>query len=204
MAGERAPWRDVAMTNASETQAVPWVDDLRLRPPVAIAPNAPLDQAARIMRARDVSALVVGEPGELVSILTERDLTQALADDRPPDTGVGTIASPDPLVDAGRQPRFERVESGRAGFDEWHSGADGAAHTLLERGGPGGDPAAHEKGDIRVTCQRALSRVDHAPAGEAVAVVIVAAVDVVTRCLQRVDARRTGHTAGRMSRGAVC
>jgi len=86
------------MTNASDTHLVPRVDDLRLRPAVAIVATAPVDQAARIMRAHDVSALVVGEPGELVSIVTERDLTQALADARPPDTEVGAIAAADPLT----------------------------------------------------------------------------------------------------------
>lgn len=86
------------MTKATASHVVPRVDDLRLRPAVAIAPNAPLDQAARIMRAHNISALVVGEPGELVSIVTERDLTQALADARPQETEVGAIASADPLT----------------------------------------------------------------------------------------------------------
>lgn len=50
------------------------------------------------MRAHDISALVVGEPGGLVSIVTERDLTKALADARPRETEVATIASADPLT----------------------------------------------------------------------------------------------------------
>ncbi len=50
------------------------------------------------MRAHDISALVVGEPGDLVSIVTERDLTQALADARPSETEVGAIASAKPLT----------------------------------------------------------------------------------------------------------
>jgi CBS domain-containing protein len=82
----------------SSTHVVPRVGDLGLRPPVAIAPHAPLDQAARIMRAHDISALVVGEPGGLVSIVTERDLTRALADARPRETEAATIASADPLT----------------------------------------------------------------------------------------------------------
>jgi CBS domain-containing protein len=86
------------MTVASQTHVVPRVDDLPLRPPVAIVEDAPLDQAARIMRAHNISALVVGEPGERVSIVTERDLTQALADGRPPETAVGAIASADPMT----------------------------------------------------------------------------------------------------------
>jgi CBS domain-containing protein len=86
------------MTKATANHVVPRVNDLRLRAAVAIAPNAPLDQAARIMRAHNISALVVGTPGELVSIVTERDLTQALADAHPPETEVGAIASADPLA----------------------------------------------------------------------------------------------------------
>ncbi len=86
------------MTKATANDVVPRVADLRLRPAVAVAPDASLDQAARIMRAHNISALVVGEPGGLVSILTERDLTQALADARPRETDVGAIASADPLT----------------------------------------------------------------------------------------------------------
>jgi CBS domain-containing protein len=86
------------MTDMPSTPVVPRVDDRGLRPPVTIAPGAPLDKAARIMRANDVSALVVGRPGELVSIVTERDLTQALADGLPAATPVTAVASPEPLT----------------------------------------------------------------------------------------------------------
>jgi CBS domain-containing protein len=82
----------------SSAHVVPRVGDLGLRPAVAVAPEAPLGQAARIMRAHDISALVVGEPGGPVSIVTERDLTRALADVRPPETEVAAIASADPLT----------------------------------------------------------------------------------------------------------
>jgi hypothetical protein len=37
---------------------------------------------SRARRTHDISALLVGEPGELESIVTERDLTQAVADGR--------------------------------------------------------------------------------------------------------------------------
>ena len=78
--------------------AVTRVDELPLRPAVTVAPDAPLDQVARIMRAHNVSALVVGHPGDPVAIVTERDLTQALADRRPPGEPVVAIASSDPLT----------------------------------------------------------------------------------------------------------
>jgi CBS domain-containing protein len=80
------------------TPAVTRLDEIGLRPAVVIAPDAPLDQAARVMRAHGVSALVVGDPGETVSILTERDVTQAVADGRPPTDQVAAIASADPLT----------------------------------------------------------------------------------------------------------
>jgi signal-transduction protein with cAMP-binding, CBS, and nucleotidyltransferase domain len=41
---------------------------------------------------------VVSEPAEPVSILTERDLAQALADDVDPDTPVAAAASPHPVT----------------------------------------------------------------------------------------------------------
>jgi CBS domain-containing protein len=50
------------------------------------------------MRAHDVSALVVGHSGDPVAIVTERDLTQALADGCPPDEGVVAIASEHPIT----------------------------------------------------------------------------------------------------------
>jgi len=86
------------MTDMPSTPLAPRVDDRGLRPAVTVAPGAPLDKAARIMRANDVSALVVGRPGELVSIVTERDLTQALADGLPPETPITAVASPEPLT----------------------------------------------------------------------------------------------------------
>jgi CBS domain-containing protein len=63
-----------------------------------VAPDAPLDHVARIMRAHNVSALVVGHPGDPISIVTERDLTQALADRCPPGEPVIAIASSNPLT----------------------------------------------------------------------------------------------------------
>ena len=86
------------MTDSRSTRLIPRVDDLELRPVVTVGAQAPLYQVARVMRAHDISALVVGRPGELISIVTERDLTQALADGHPPATDVRTIASPLPIT----------------------------------------------------------------------------------------------------------
>ena len=51
--------------------AVTLVGELGLRPVVSVTPDTALDQAARVMRAHDVSSLVVGEHGGPASIVTE-------------------------------------------------------------------------------------------------------------------------------------
>jgi CBS domain-containing protein len=76
--------------------AVTRVGELGLRPVVSVTPGTALDQAARVMRAHDVSSLVVGEHGRPVSIVTERDLTRAVAQGLQPGAAVATIASPSP------------------------------------------------------------------------------------------------------------
>jgi CBS domain-containing protein len=77
--------------------AVPRLGDLRLRPVVSVGREVRLDRAARVMRAHEISALVVGEPGDLVSVVTERDLCGALADGLDAGTPVAEVASPEPL-----------------------------------------------------------------------------------------------------------
>ena len=52
---------------APPTQAVTRMDEIRLRPVVTVSPDAPVAQVARIMRAHNVSALVVGNPGDPVT-----------------------------------------------------------------------------------------------------------------------------------------
>ncbi len=71
---------------------------LRLRVPVVIAPEATLGMAARIMRVNGVSALGVGHASEPVALVTERDLAAAMADARPLDDPVATVASAAPLT----------------------------------------------------------------------------------------------------------
>ncbi|HKH05959.1 MAG TPA: CBS domain-containing protein [Acidimicrobiales bacterium] len=77
---------------------VPLVRDLPFRPLVTIEPEASLRIAARTMRQEGVSALVVGTPGALVTILTERDVTAAVADGRAPDTLTAELATPRPAT----------------------------------------------------------------------------------------------------------
>jgi len=83
--------------DVTEVSPVPALSDLRLRPVVAVGPGATLATAARLMRAEGVSSLVVGLPGELVSVVTERDLCGALADGLDAGTPVSRVASPHPV-----------------------------------------------------------------------------------------------------------
>jgi CBS domain-containing protein len=69
--------------------------DLNLARPLRVARNASIREAARAMRAFDVSTLLVGD--DALVLVTERDLVQALADGVDPETPVEKVASPDPL-----------------------------------------------------------------------------------------------------------
>jgi CBS domain-containing protein len=86
------------MTDTMSNHAVTRIDRLHLRVPVVIAPEATLGMAARVMRVNDVSALVVGHASEPVALVTERDLAAAMADERPLDDQVATVASAAPLT----------------------------------------------------------------------------------------------------------
>lgn len=89
---------DDSMISTPTAASIPFIESLPQRAPVAVRPSTSIADAARVMRARHVSALVVGTPSNLISIVTERDLTQALADGCDPRTGVLTISTPDPLT----------------------------------------------------------------------------------------------------------
>lgn len=86
------------MTDTIPTPAVTRIGELRLRAPVTVAPTAPIAQAARIMRAHDISALLVGRAGDPVAIVTERDITRAVAEGRPLSDDVSSVATGAPLT----------------------------------------------------------------------------------------------------------
>lgn len=69
---------------------------VELRAPVWARPETTLAAAAAQMVHAGTSSILVGAPGELVSILTERDLAQATALDLPTTTPVAALAVPDP------------------------------------------------------------------------------------------------------------
>ena len=50
------------------------VGELMTRDPVMVEPDATLKDAARMMRDRDIGALLVADKGQLVGLLTDRDI----------------------------------------------------------------------------------------------------------------------------------
>lgn len=64
-------------------------------PAVHVASHDSLTLVSQVMRAKNVSAALVG-PGH-AAIITERDLTRALAAEYPPGTPVARVATPLPL-----------------------------------------------------------------------------------------------------------
>jgi signal-transduction protein with cAMP-binding, CBS, and nucleotidyltransferase domain len=77
----------------------PRLEDLPVHPIVTISPAASLRTLARVICAHDNAVVLVGgptEPDAGRAVVTERDLTQALAEGRSPDTPVKDIATPVP------------------------------------------------------------------------------------------------------------
>jgi CBS domain-containing protein len=70
------------------------VSSLVSRPVVRVHSDDSLTLVSQVMRSKNVSAALVG-PGH-AAIVTERDLTRALAAEYPADTPVGRVATPLP------------------------------------------------------------------------------------------------------------
>jgi CBS domain-containing protein len=70
------------------------VSSLVSRPIVRVHSADTLTLASQVMRSNNVSSVLVG-PGR-GAIVSERDLTRALAAEYPPDTPVGKVATPLP------------------------------------------------------------------------------------------------------------
>jgi CBS domain-containing protein len=72
-----------------------YVSDLMTTDLATVEPATSLQQAAQLMRDKNVGDVVVAEANELVGLLTDRDITvRAVADNRSAkDTKVGDIAS---------------------------------------------------------------------------------------------------------------
>jgi signal-transduction protein with cAMP-binding, CBS, and nucleotidyltransferase domain len=70
------------------------VSSLVSRPVVRIDSDDTLTRASQVMRSKNVSSVLIGP--RHVAIVTERDLTRALAAEYPVDTPVGKVATPLP------------------------------------------------------------------------------------------------------------
>jgi signal-transduction protein with cAMP-binding, CBS, and nucleotidyltransferase domain len=70
------------------------VSSLVSRPAVRVHSDDTLIVVSQVMRAENVSSVLIG-PGHM-AIVTERDLTRALAAEYPADTPVGKVATPLP------------------------------------------------------------------------------------------------------------
>lgn len=74
--------------------------DLISRPAVMIDPQAPVADAVRLMREKNVgSCVVVEDTGEVVGIVTDRDIVLALVDENASarELGVGEVMTPNPV-----------------------------------------------------------------------------------------------------------
>jgi CBS domain-containing protein len=73
------------------------VESLALRPVVTVPEGASLAEVARRLEEANISAAVVGDHPKLGRIVTERDLTRALAHRHSPEDPVDTTATQGPV-----------------------------------------------------------------------------------------------------------
>ncbi len=78
------------------------VRDLVRRDPVFVPPEVTVREAAKRMASERIASVMVGEPGKLVGILTDRDLrSRVVAEGLDADTPVRAVMTPDPFrIDA--------------------------------------------------------------------------------------------------------
>ena len=77
------------------------VADVMTREVVTISPDAPVIEAARLMRDRDIgSVVVVSSRGEVIGIVTEKDIVaRVVAENRDPlKTTVREVMTPNPIT----------------------------------------------------------------------------------------------------------
>lgn len=72
--------------------------ECELASPVSVAADASIADAAQCMRAAEVSCVLVGDPEHVVSVLTERDVTAAVAMGLGADDAVTAVATVHPLT----------------------------------------------------------------------------------------------------------
>ena len=87
-----------ATDTATALLSVP-ITEIMTRDPVTVAPDATVASAARTMRDRHISCVLIAEDdGRLVGILTTRNLTGLVADARSPDTPVSKVMASNPYT----------------------------------------------------------------------------------------------------------
>ncbi|GHE99513.1 oxidoreductase [Streptomyces longispororuber] len=77
-----------------------YVRDVMTTGVVAVSPDASLVEAAQLMRAQDIGDVVVARDGEVLGVLTDRDITvRAVADGADPLTvSAHAVCTPNPVV----------------------------------------------------------------------------------------------------------
>lgn len=94
------------------------VGDVMTGDPITLDAGAAIREAARIMREREIGDVLVTKDGELLGILTDRDIVvRALANGYAPDRALGDIctrgnvvtAGPDEALDAARDRMRKRA-----------------------------------------------------------------------------------------------
>jgi phosphoserine phosphatase RsbU/P len=93
-------WIDGQITDNNEDGSFqPLISDLMARDPVFAAPDTRIMEAAVLMTDRNIGALIVCTAGQIVGILTERDLLHAAAKGHHPDAQtVGQLMTNSPVT----------------------------------------------------------------------------------------------------------
>ncbi|HLH99411.1 MAG TPA: CBS domain-containing protein [Acidimicrobiales bacterium] len=88
------------------------VRDYMTRDPITVPPTATIEQAAQEMRVHDVGALLLIEDGQLVGLVTDRDLTVRGAANGadPVTTPVAEVATPAPVSLHPEQPLAQAID----------------------------------------------------------------------------------------------
>lgn len=81
------------------------VEEIMTADPLAVAPDTPVQEAARIMVREKFGALPVVQNGKPVGIVTETDLLRYFADKEPESVPGAAAAAPKPAGKQSRQPK---------------------------------------------------------------------------------------------------
>ena len=89
------------------------IGEMSIKPVVTIAPDASIQEAARLMRTKKVGALIVTNSGKPIGILTDRDITVDVvaAGSDPAATTVSTVMHRKPRVLREDQGLFDAVKA---------------------------------------------------------------------------------------------